>query len=183
MNKNDRLDIKKLNELRKQMIYEDKHDNDIQAAPRFWVVIDYSQVPTWEGIAEDIVIYIPEYNDSYEIDELIDIELEDGELPQGAIDDIDEINCEYSALDWIQTWIDEDAYLVPVSEMGSIVPDTLFLTKQDAREHIRKNKHHYSDKAHTFAMTAWRSESFRIIWDVLVNSDWKIGKFEEGVYE
>ncbi len=187
MNKEDKLKIEKFNELRKQMQYEDEHDNDIQAAPRFWVVGDYKWVPTIEGNAERYSVYIPEYGDAYEVNEFLEEERKEieadesilgSELTEEALDDLDNVTCEFSALGWIKDFIDEGAYLIPEEQVHFIHKDTLFLTKKDAKEHIKMNHYHYTNRVHTFAMTAWRSESFKIVWDILMDSEILIGKFE-----
>src|SRR5699024_7007473 len=76
-----------LNELQEQMLWEDKHDNDIQASPRFWVIVDYRTEPTIRDYAdshsyyhndgdfieffsnEDLIEYLKEYywNDYHEL--------------------------------------------------------------------------------------------------------------------
>src|SRR5699024_3890544 len=170
--------INDLIELRKQMKWEDEFDYDSQAAPRFWVIMDYRWEAVWEDHAEKSMVYVPEYAESYDISDLLESEKEDGELPQVAIEDMENIVCDITALEWVQEWIDEDAYLVPVALKEFIVPDTLFLTKQDAKRHLEMNKHHYSSKAHTYAMTAWRSNSMRVLWDVLMDDETVFGKFE-----
>lgn len=170
--------IDKLKKLRNQMKYEDEFDYDMQASPRFWVIMDYKWEAVWEDQAEKSMIVIPEYDESYDIDELLELEKEDSELPQGAIDDINEIMCDITALDWVSTWVDEDAYLVPVALREFIVPNTLFLTKQDAKRHLEVNHYHYTSRAHTYAMTAWRSDSMRALWNVLMDEDAMIGKFK-----
>lgn len=187
MNKEDKKIINELNDLRRQMQYENKYDNDIQAAPRFWVVGDYKWISTMEGNAERYSVYIPEYGDSYEVNDFLEEERKEieadesilgSELTEVALDDLDYVTCEFSALGWIKEFIDEGAYLIPEEQVHFIHENTLFLTKKDAKEHINKNKHHYSNRVHTYAMTAWRSESFKIIWDVLMDSEILIGKFE-----
>lgn len=169
-------DIQKLLELQQQMRWEDEFDYDSQASPRFWMIMDYKWEPVWEDHAEKSMVTIPEYGESYDIDDLLESEREDEELPVGAIDVIDEIVCDITALDWVQRWIDEDAYLVPVALRECIVPNTLFLTKQDAKRHLEVN--HYTSKAHTYAMTAWRSDSMRVLWDVLMDDEVIFSKFE-----
>lgn len=170
--------INDLFELRKQMKWEDEFDYDMQAAPRFWVIMDYKWEAVWEDHAEKSMVYVPEYAESYDISDLLESEKEDGELPQVAIEDMENIVCDITALEWVQEWIDEDAYLVPVALKEFIVPDTLFLTKQDAKRHLEVNHYHYTSKAHTYAMTAWRSKSMRVLWDALMDDDTVIGKFE-----
>ena len=85
-----------LKELQEQMQYEDQHDNDIQASPRFWVIREGNQ----------------------------------------------------------------------------IVNNTMFLTKYDARAHLLNNKHNYSDKAYTYAMTAHRSPRVEQLIKTLIETDW-----------
>lgn len=38
-----------------------------------------------------------------------------------------------------------------------IVPDTMFLTLDEAKRHIEANHYHYTDRVQAYAMTAWRS--------------------------
>ncbi|WP_345947448.1 hypothetical protein [Bacillus altitudinis] len=40
----------------------------------------------------------------------------------------------------------EDAYLVPEKEIHVVKPNTMFITKAEAKEHIRLNQHHYSTR-------------------------------------
>ena len=37
------------------------------------------------------------------------------------------------------------------------VQNKMFLTETDAEDHLRSNKHHYTDKAHTYVNHAWRA--------------------------
>lgn len=173
------IDVEKLKELQKQMQYEDEYDNDVQASPRFWVVGDYRWVSTWDDDAEKSMVFIPCHGDSYDINELIESEKEEGEISYNAVKNISEVQCDITALDWIHEYIDSTAYLVPVRYEHFIVPNTLFLTKKDAREHIVKNKHHYSNKVHTYAMTGWRSESYDLVWNMIMNIVWDNYRVEE----
>ena len=42
-----------------------------------------------------------------------------------------------------------------------IVEDTLFLTETDAENHLKENYYHYSAKAHTYVMHAWRAPELK----------------------
>lgn len=159
--------------LQTQLRFENKYDNDIQASPRFWVIMDCRWVPTWDGDVDKSVVVVPNYADSYDIDDLLESEKEDGELPQVAFDDMDKIVCEITALDWIREWLDENAYLVPVREESFIVPNTMFLTKKEAKKHLKLNHYHYTEGAHTYAMTAWRSPVVERLLSILNNADLK----------
>ena len=48
----------------------------------------------------------------------------------------------------------------------------MFITKKDAKKHIEYNPHHYTPKAHTYAMSALASPSVYKLWKVLENFDW-----------
>ena len=75
-------------------------------------------------------------------------------------------------MDWLQEYYDEDAYLIPVREEHIIHPNTMFLTKAEAKRHIELNHYHYSPKAHTYAMTAWRAPKVEKLLKILENFDW-----------
>lgn len=168
-----REDIHFLKNLQEQMQYEDEHDNDIQASPRFWVVGDYKWILAHEDSAERYSVYLPECAEVYEVNYLIESEQEDGELSPEALEEIKEIECLYSALEWIKRYVDEDAYLIPEEETHFIVPDTMFLTKEEAKRHIELNRHHYTSKVHTYAMTAWRAPKVERLVKILNEFDWE----------
>ena len=46
----------------------------------------------------------------------------------------------------------------------------MFLTHEAAIEHLKRNDYHYSDKAHTYAQTAWRSQEEKL-WNILQTVD------------
>lgn len=172
------LDVEKLKVLQKQLKWEDKNDNDFQASPRFWVIYDYRWIPTWEGDADRYSIYIPEYAEGYEIESFVEEVLrnEDGLYDEEDLECLDWCSDSYffesEVLEWVSKHIDEDAYLVPERKEGYIVENTLFITKKAAKEHIERNKHHYSKSVHTFAMTAWRSSEVELVWNMLGEIDW-----------
>ena len=57
-------------------------------------------------------------------------------------------------------------------------PDTMFLTNRSCKEHIAANHYHYSEDAHSYAMTAWRSPEVSRLFDILDKIDWKAMKEE-----
>jgi hypothetical protein len=48
----------------------------------------------------------------------------------------------------------------------------MFLTKQEAKDHIRLNHYHYTDEVHTYAMTAWRAPKVERLLNILETFDW-----------
>jgi hypothetical protein len=131
--------------------------NDCQAAPRFWVVGDYRWVECREENAERFSVYLPSAGESYELDDYLEGIKEDEELSGEELEEFEEIGCESSALDWIQKYQDEDAYLCSEKKEHFVRENTMFLTKSEAKRHIELNHYHYTKEAHTYAMTAWRS--------------------------
>src|SRR5699024_6203496 len=55
----------------------------------------------------------------------------------------------------------------PVKKEWFIVPDTLFLTKNEAKEHLERYKGRYSAEARTYAMTALNSDVLKGLIDIL----------------
>ena len=53
-----------------------------------------------------------------------------------------------------------------------IVPNTMFLTKQDAKDHIKLYGYNYTKDVHTYAMTALRSPSVEKLYKVIQETDW-----------
>lgn len=166
-------DIQFLKDLQKQMQYENEHDYDSQASPRFWSVGDYKWEPCWEGNAERFDIVLPKNAEGYDPDELKKTELENEEEmhSEEALEGLREATDCDEILDWVQEHMDEDAYLVPMQRNHIIRPDTMFLTKEEAKEHIRLNHYHYTSEAHTYAMTAWRAPKVERLLKILSEFD------------
>lgn len=181
--------INDLIELRKQMKWEDEFDYDSQAAPRFWVIMDYRLVPGNEEHDMGFTQYFYSDGDFYSIDtieelrEEIQSHFEDNEEDIYENEILSELMVHGSFEDlweYLERNLNDNGFYSScyVKEEEFIVPNTLFLTKQDAKRHLEMNKHHYSSKAHTYAMTAWRSKSMKVLWDVLMDDETVIGKFE-----
>lgn len=178
-------DIQFLKELQKQMKWEDQNDYDSQASPRFWAVMDYKNEPCWSENADEWVVYVPgdceEYRNTKEV--ILEI-IENYDLGNEALENWkvateilsnseDGFYDDDDFLDWIKTYIDDEAILVPQREVEFIVPNTMFLTKEEAKRHIESNRHHYSSKAHTYAMTAWRAPKVERLINLLLKFDFE----------
>ncbi|WP_232351005.1 hypothetical protein [Bacillus halotolerans] len=85
---------------------------------------------------------------------------------------VEDIECEASALDWIYEYVDSGADLIPETEVHYIYQNTMFLTKAEAKEHIKQNHYHYTKKVHTYAMTAWRAPKVERLLKILETFDW-----------
>lgn len=164
-------DIEFLKELQQELKTQ---EYDSQAAPRYWTVGDYRMVGCPDGCQDEYYVYLPNREYYGNIDSLLK-DIEDDELDEFSDDVIEEfkgIDCEDSAMDWIKEHYDEDAELIPVREEHFIHPNTMFLTKAEAKRHIELNHYHYSPKAHTYAMTAWRAPKVEKLLKILENFDW-----------
>lgn len=170
-------------------------DTDIQADPRFWTLMDYQMIPGNIDSADGWVVS----DDSGEPQEItalaIDIKEEiegaraDGEDPiadhfngertaKTALDRFPEdTNPEYQ-LKWIATYgpavdmVHGHAQALPMQEIAYIVPNTLFLTKQEAQDYLTQYGYNHSSKAHTYAMTALRSPAVSTLYTIIQETDW-----------
>lgn len=168
-------DIQFLKELQNELKTQDR---DCQAAPRFWVIMDHEYQITEEGYHDRVSIYDPDAAEAYEIEEYVKSLLED-ELPSEAISNLKSIIDEnsYSKEEDLIEWIEENCNDVTIfyeKEVAVIKQNTLFLTKQEAKEHLKANSHHYSSKAHTYAMTAWRAPKVARLLKILETFDWDL---------
>lgn len=164
-------DIRFLKELQRELKTQ---ETDCQASPRFWVVGDYKMIPCPDGFHDEYHVYSSNKECSIEINELLKEITNDNlaELSEEARGLFEEIGCEVTAIEWLRKYWSEDAELVPVKKEHFICPNTMFITKAEAKEHIRRNHYHYSSEAHTYAMTAWRSPKVEKLLKILETLDW-----------
>lgn len=172
-------------------------ETDYQAAPRFWAIKDYRVVPGNPKYDNCTTMYFHNDGDHTEFENVEDLKefLEDFYW-----DDVyeyleaDEVNELRSWLEGETTvfedlWsftlghLNDDGYFdeCPVKEEEFICYNTMFLTKEDAKRHLKLNHYHYSKKAHTYAMTAWRSPKVEKLLDILETFDWDRVKVTEEV--
>ena len=147
-------DLQFLVDLQREMREQAK---DCQASPRFWTVGDYKWVECSEDNAERFSVYLPSAGMSYEINHYLQEVVERDDLSEDALSDLDDVSCEETGLEWIVEYEDEDASLHPERKEHCVHPNTMFLTKAEAKRHIKLNHYHYTSEAHTYAMTAWRA--------------------------
>lgn len=172
-------DIQFLKDLQKLMRYEDEYDYDCQASPRFWVLRDYRTVPANEEYDDGFVQYFyndgdfVEFNSTGELQEFVREFCEVSELGHRIY--LSHKDIEFDLVwDWVQRELNDDGYFSScfAKEEVFIVPNTMFLTKEEAKKHIELNKHHYTDRVHTYAMTAWRAPKVGRLLDILMDVDW-----------
>jgi hypothetical protein len=167
-------DIQFLKDLQQELITQ---DSDWQATPRYWSIMDYKTVPSHEDYSDDTMYY---YNDGDHVEfktvsDLKDFfkgwDNENGEL-QSYLDNPDTTFEDF--WEFVLNELNDGGHFdeVPVSEESFIVPNTMFLTKAEAKRHLEKNHYHYTSKAHTYAMTSWRAPKMERLIKILETFDW-----------
>ncbi|MHA7105259.1 hypothetical protein [Bacillus cereus] len=168
-------DIQFLKDLQQELKTQ---ETDGQAGPRYWALMDYKWVVTAEGHHDRMSLFfmddcttviVEEY-----IEDIISGQLEH-ELTEEQIEELKEMReyeSEEGLVEWIKENIDDNCYLIYEEEVSFIVPDIMFLTKEEANKHIDGNKNHYTKQVHTYAMTAWRSPKVKQLLDILETFDW-----------
>ena len=153
---------------------------DSQASPRFWTVGDYQWVPTDPAYCDDYHIHVPEEEFDGSVERFVSRMDADtlSELSDKAREIFAEIKESGSKLDeddvleWVKAYLDEDAELIAVREEHIVRSNTFFLTKKEAQAHIDGNRHHYTSKVHTYAMSALRAPTVSRLWGLLESFDW-----------
>jgi hypothetical protein len=85
----------------------------------------------------------------------------------------------------IRNWLEEQGFdynVISYKIIPKIYEDTMFLTQKAAEDHLRSNYYHYSEDAHTYAMTSWRNYETSKLWKILQEVDWnsiKVGDNNE----
>lgn len=189
-------DIKFLRNLQHEM---NTQDTVGQSDPRFWVVMQTVR-ECWidnDNDVDGVFIYDADSCETVFEDEW-------NKLPKWIRDNVEgivkaehtyggiEIEDEYEDYYYIQSIIDlreflkekgfDEYYTSCYVDRDEIVKDTMFLTKRECEEHIKRNHYHYN-KPHPYAMTAWRSPQVEKLYEILHNVDWTIFNDDTNDYE
>lgn len=84
-------------------------------------------------------------------------------------------------IDWINKKAETEYELVYYKKNKRIYESTMFLTHKEAIKHLQANKYRYSNDAHTYVMTAWRSPEVEKLIKILQNVDWNKTKANKGI--
>ncbi|MGN4637214.1 hypothetical protein [Bacillus cereus group sp. MYBK34-1] len=177
-------DIQFLKELQAIVKHEGEHDYDSQAAPRFWVIKDYRIVPGNENYDSgheerffndgDYIVF-SDFDDLKNfLEENFEDEIKKDEYLQNIMNDESE---NFDELwEYVEDNLNDSGYFSTafVKKEGFIVPDTMFLTKEEAKRHLELNNYHYTSKAHIYAMTAWRAPKVERLLKILKTFDWEL---------
>ncbi|WP_081707804.1 hypothetical protein [Bacillus massiliigorillae] len=169
-------DIQFLKDLQQELRTQ---ENDCQASPRFWAIMDYKWVVTAEGHEDRISLFDSDACETVELNDYVD-EILNGERSEDftedeieELKDLQEFDSPNDVYSWIESY-DDDSRFYPIYEeqVSFIAPNTMFLTKAEAKRHLELNHYHYSAKAHTYAMTAWRAPKVERLLKILETFDW-----------
>ena len=185
MTSNITVDFEVLKELQKQMRLEEENDNDCQTGPRFWVIMDYRQVPANEKYTTGSMAHfyndgdLVDFNNVEELKELLKEQYEDFEMSEYEnLQELSELlsdpSTDFDTLwDFVVENLNDCGYFNScwIAEESFICEDTMFLTKKEAQRHLELNHYHYSKKAHTYAVNAFPSQQVKTVFDLLMNFD------------
>lgn len=162
---------------------QDKLNQDkssTQASPVYYGILDYQQLPASEYRYDDIQLYDIDTCETLTAQEFFD-EADDDQKHEWYIDysntgiDMDDeghtyIESEDTFTDYVQ---DNFPYIkMYVQDVSFISLDCMFLTREDAETYLRANKHNFTSRAHTYAMTAYRSHRYAKLLKSIQNIDW-----------
>lgn len=133
----------------------------------------YSSVATndkeiFEYIRDEI---IPDFNSNTEDEEKIKIDFENEEIH--LENEGEYISGTDDVVEWLKDKTCGNYELVSYRIVHKIYDNTMFLTQTNAENHLRLNYYHYSDDAHAYAMTSWRSSETEMLWKILRQVDWE----------
>ncbi|WP_101723084.1 hypothetical protein [Eggerthella timonensis] len=135
-------------------------DHDCQAAPRFWVVRDKDWETCWEENAERTALCCCDGEVDIETAlECLGSKLFEDESDEEKIDSIIELG-------------KGEYWKAPVRIETRIVPNTMFLTKREAQEYIRIQRHNLRMEPHTYAMGTYYSTQVERLLELLETTDW-----------
>lgn len=183
-------ELKFLKELQEEL---NTQDTVCQANPRFWVIKGTEKIYHIEDDSdgfefydedgcsvvadslEEFVEYLKENDDSmnYSYNKS---RCSGEQIIAEWVDEYGDENCIVAESKYeIENLIDMagvgDIRVVSYVNKSKIYQDTMFLTQKDAEDHLKANYYHYSDDAHTYAMTAWRSNRVEKLINILQSVD------------
>ena len=167
-----------LTELQRDLL-EDRQTETAQADPIYYGILDVKEFVTDQDHSDNRILVCDDGDIEPQtaikeelIDEnLINEMLEDGIL--GTNNDGIYVADTDAFLDFVEE-NEDDIETVSVAYIAYdevIKPDAMFLTRKDAKAYLKNNRHHYTGKAKTYAMTACRSSRYETLIDVLRTID------------
>lgn len=167
-----------LTELQRDLL-EDRRTETAQADPIYYGILDVKEFVTDQDHSDNRVLVCNDGDIEPQTaieEELIDENLINEMLEDEILDTNDDgiyVADTDAFLDFVEE-NEDDIETVSVAYIAYdevIKPDAMFLTRKDAKAYLKNNRHHYTGKAKTYAMTAYRSHRYEILIDVLRTID------------
>lgn len=167
-----------LTELQQDLL-EDRRTETAQADPIYYGILDVKEFVTDQDHNDNRVLVCDDGDIEPQTaieEELIDENLINEMLEDGILDTNDDgiyVTDTDAFLDFVEE-NEDDIETVSVAYIAYdevIKPDAMFLTRKDAKAYLKNNRHHYTGKAKTYAMTAYRSHRYEMLIDVLRTID------------
>lgn len=167
-----------LTELQRDLL-EDRRTETAQADPIYYGILDVKEFVTDQDHSDNRVLVCDDGDIEPQTaieEELIDENLINEMLEDGILDTNDDgiyVANTDAFLDFVEE-NEDDIETVSVAYIAYdevIKPDAMFLTRKDAKAYLKNNRHHYTGKAKTYAMTAYRSHRYEMLIDVLRTID------------
>lgn len=159
-----------------------RQNNDGTAQPVYWKIMQEEEVDASDECADGFkLIYVDgdvvEMDTVSELIEYINDELADSDEESKYEDLLEELSMlgEHD-LDEAHMLVREHDYMdsgnfrvVAYSKKDVIKDGPIFLLKEEAKQHIKSNGHHYNKTVHTWGSHAWRSGSFALLHNLLMS--------------
>lgn len=167
-----------LTELQRDLL-EDRRTETAQADPIYYGILDVKELVTDQDHSDNRVLVCDDGDIEPQTaieEELIDENLINEMLEDGILNTNDDgiyVADTDAFLDFVEE-NEDDIETVSVAYIAYdevIKPDAMFLTRKDAKAYLKNNRHHYTGKAKTYAMTAYRSHRYEMLIDVLRTID------------
>lgn len=167
-----------LTELQRDLL-EDRRTETAQADPIYYGILDVKEFVTDQDHSDNRVLVCDDGDIEPQTaieEELIDENLINEMLEDGILDTNDDgiyVADTDAFLDFVEE-NEDDIETVSVAYIAYdevIKPDAMFLTRKDAKAYLKNNRHHYTGKAKTYAMTAYRSHRYEMLINVLRTID------------
>lgn len=167
-----------LTELQRDLL-EDRRTETAQADPIYYGILDVKEFVTDQDHSDNRILVCDDGDIEPQTaieEELIDENLINEMLEDGILDTNDDgiyVADTDAFLDFVEENGDdiETVSVVYIAYDEVIKPDAMFLTRKDAKAYLKNNRHHYTGKAKTYAMTAYRSHRYEMLIDVLRTID------------
>lgn len=167
-----------LTELQQDLL-EDRRTETVQTDPIYYGILDVKEFVTDQDHSDNRILVCDDGDIEPQTaieEELIDENLINEMLEDGILDTNDDgiyVADTDAFLDFVEKNGDdiETVSVAYIAYDEVIKPDAMFLTRKDAKAYLKNNRHHYTGKAKTYAMTAYRSHRYEMLIDVLRTID------------